>query len=693
MHNGAKRLGAAFLAAMTAFAAVGSFPQEADAMFGSTRPDTETVDIVIDTGKDRTRISSYIYGINDNVSASDVNVTAIKQTGLGISGYNWETNTANMGADGNYISSYDLVSAFSRNVFSTPALYTKMLIDKSELYDINNKFVTLQMMGYVANDGMGVVTAGESERWAEVKFKKGSDLLIYPDVDDGRVYMDEYVSYLVNSYGFASDGGVNGYFLDSEPESWLENYGFSGIGELTSAELLSKSAELADTVKSVDPTAIVLGPSVSGIEAYVNLKNENDWEQYKENYSWFIDYYLDNMNIVSEKKGKRLLDVLDLHFFTEARSVLLEPVISSDTKFANEERMQAVRVLWDSNYTENSSTAILYKQHTPLIPTIQASIRMYYPGTKLSFSEYDFGGGGDISGGIAQADVLGIFGREEVYMACLRPTGEDDSYQKAAIDLYTDYDGKDAAFGDISVYADNGGDIMSSVYASVESTDESALRAVLLNKNMTAEKPASIKITSDTAYHSARIYRLDGESAEVVYDGAVENIEDNTFDFTMSPLSAYMLEFSSSEVMQEEDVTTAEPEETEVTTVEEETEAMSETEVTEPEETAVSVTESAAVKTEEPTVFSEQVAAESSAAESISAESGAETDIAPPEESVSSVTEVTTVTSVSEAGQEPADESKVPAAVKVIVILLVAAVGAAVVYVIITDIILSHKKK
>ena len=97
------------------------------------------------------------------------------------------------------------------------------------------------------------------------------------------------------------------------------------------------------------------------------------------------------MSIMSQKKGKRLLDVLDLHFFTEARSALLEPVISTDTKFANEERMQAVRVLWDSNYTENSSMAILYKQHTPLIPTIQASIRMYYPGTKLSFSEYNFG--------------------------------------------------------------------------------------------------------------------------------------------------------------------------------------------------------------------------------------------------------------------------------------------------------------
>ena len=44
-----------------------------------------------------------------------------------------------------------------------------------------------------------------------------------------------------------------------------------------------------------------------------------------------------------------------------------------------------------------------------------AKIAAHYPGTKLSISEYNYGAGGDISGGIAQADVLGVFGREGLF--------------------------------------------------------------------------------------------------------------------------------------------------------------------------------------------------------------------------------------------------------------------------------------
>ena len=51
-----------------------------------------------------------------------------------------------------------------------------------------------------------------------------------------------------------------------------------------------------------------------------------------------------------------------------------------------------------------------------LIPWLKAKIAAHYPGTKLSFSEYTFGGGHDISGGVAEADALGIFGREGLDM-------------------------------------------------------------------------------------------------------------------------------------------------------------------------------------------------------------------------------------------------------------------------------------
>lgn len=696
-----KKAAAVLTAAITAFTVFQDSAADVSAMFGSTLHDTENVEITIQTAKDRTKISSYIYGVNDSCSLADVDVTAVKQTGNSLSGYNWETNAANFGADGNYISSYELVTAFSKNVFSTPGLYTKNLLDKAELYDIPARYVTLQMMGYAANDAMGVVNPGEDRRWAEVRFNKADDLLIYPDVNDDAVYMDEYVSYLVNSVGFASDGGISGYFLDSEPETWSDRYEILDIDELTAAELVNKSSQLSKSVKSVDPSAMIFGPSVSGIEAYVNLKNEDDWKSYKETYSWFIDYYLDNMRMESDKNGKRLLDVLDLHFFTEAKSALLEPVISTDTKFANEERMQAVRVLWDSNYTENSTTARLYKQHTPIIPMLQASIRMYYPGTKLSFSEYNFGGGNDISGGIAQADVLGIFGREGVYMACLSPDGDDIPFQKAALNFYMDYDGEGSSFGDVSVYADNDGDVMSSVYASVESDDNSALRAVLINKNMTSEKTASVKISSDNEYYSAKVYSFGGESSDIVFDCMVEDIEENSFEFEMEPLTVYMFEFETEEMMIEETVATENTDEilTEEPVIDETEESVTEERITEiitvsetaetslltseKEEASVTETSSedseASIVTEVPVVSEEQI-------------TGGDTTVTVPSE------EITVRTETSASGSETAphdgeEKPRVSMAVKTIVSLLVAAVVAVMVYVVITDFILAHKKK
>ena len=699
MYMKRKKAVSVLTALVTAFTVFQNSVGNVSAMFGSTLHDTGNVEITINTDKEINRISSYIYGINDSCSLADVEVTAVKQKGNSLSSYNWETNAANFGADGDYISSNELVSAFSKNVMNTPGLYTKNLLDKAKLYDIPAQYVTLQMMGYAANDALGVVNPGEDRRWAEVRFNKTDDLLIYPDINDDIVYMDEYVSYLVNSAGFASDGGINGYFLDSEPESWTERYAILDIDSLTAAELVSRSAQLAKSVKSVDPSAMVLGPSVSGIESYVNLKNEDDWRNYKETYSWFIDYYLDNMRMASDKNGKRLLDVLDLHFFTEAKSALLEPVISTDTKFANEERMQAVRVLWDSNYTENSATARLYKQHTPIIPMLQASIRMYYPDTKLSFSEYNFGGGNNISGGIAQADVLGVFGREGVYMACLSPDGDDISFQKTAINLYRDYDGDGSSFGDVSVYADNGGDVMSSVYASVESDDASALRTVLINKNMTSKKTALVSISSHNVYHSAKVYSFGGNSSDIVSESAVENIENNSFEFEMQPLTVYMLEFETEEIMQEETVVTENTDE--ILTEETVSDVSEETAAEE------SVTITSAESEKMPESSSEKEEESSQSVSSDSAEEGKVTEVTVVSEGTdvsesstavisSQESDIETEGSVSVSEKEPDDTdepAKVPMAVKVIVCMLVAAVVIVMIYVVITDFILAHKKK
>lgn len=517
------------------------------------RPDTGDIVINIDVSRGRKEISPLIYGINDTPGALDgISATALKQTSYALSSYNWETNFANFGAAGNNSNDISLVGNYARNLRGTPALFARGLVSKAVNGGIGSKYITLQMMGYVAKDGLGEIRAEDviEDRFDRISFEKNDTYLIAPDTGDNEVYIDEYISFLVNRYGYAEGGGISGYFLDSEPEMWSERFPALDLPPLTAEGLVNKSVRLAETVKVIDPSAMVFGPSVSGLEAFVNLCSASDWEKHSPRYSWFIDYYLSRMAQASASSGVRLLDVLDLHFFTSAVNPQKISIIGASDYLSNSERMHATGIFWDNSYSENTPASILYKQHTPIIPTLQASIRMYNPGVKLSFSEYDFGGGGDISGGVAQADLLGIFASQGVYMACLRPSSPDIDWQKAGINIYTNYDGAGSGFGNVLVFSDNGGDSNSAVYSAISGDDDTSLKTVVINKNMADMKSARITINSEAVYESASVYCFNSSGPGIEKTDEI-GVENNSFEYEFTPSSVYMFEFSGSDELDE----------------------------------------------------------------------------------------------------------------------------------------------
>lgn len=643
---------------------------EVSATFSSSYFDSGSVVVNIDTSAGRKAISPYIYGINSESDLSGVSVNAVIQTDPDVSSYNWENNLSNNGS-GN---SARLVSSFPSNRQSEAGLYTDYLVARAGRYGISSRYVTLQMMDKVAGN------INSDKLWNDVKFSKNDAYLSKPSTDDDVVYMDEYVSFLVNKYDYAMNGGINGYFLGNEPEKWSERFPEAVEQPVTADELISRSSELAYSVKKIDPTALVYGPSLNGIEAFMNINNPEDWEQHGIEYSWFIDYYLDGMKKASEEKGTRLLDVLDIHYHTEATNGLLQPIIDSDDVFSNNTRLQAPRILWDSSYTENSTSAILHNQHIPLIPTLAASIDMYYPGTRLSFSEYNFGGGNDISGGIAVADALGIFAEYGVHMACVKPNTEDISYIKSALNIYTNYDGNGSGFGDTLVSSSNGKDIMSSVYASVESGDESELKVLLINKNTAAVKSAEINIKSIYDFESADVYSFDSESSKIVKAEESLDISENSFSFEMEPLTVYMLVFNADgDILTEDPVDIPDTEVTENTQtgISEETSVWTSSEVT-------SVTTT--------TLVPEHIEATTYSAASVNENIPSETEesvstTVPADETDSDSTEET----VTAAGGTDTERT-VPKAVKVIVSMLVGAVVLLMAYILINDYIMSKRK-
>ena len=76
-------------------------------------------------------------------------------------------------------------------------------------------------------------------------------------------------------------------------------------------------------------------------------------------------------------------------------------------------RNQSTRQFWDSNYVDPSwiNSVIM------LIPRMSNWVSTYYPGTKIGITEYNWGAEPYMSGATAQADILGIFGRQGLDLA------------------------------------------------------------------------------------------------------------------------------------------------------------------------------------------------------------------------------------------------------------------------------------
>jgi mannan endo-1,4-beta-mannosidase len=202
-------------------------------------------------------------------------------------------------------------------------------------------------------------------------------------------------------------------------------------------------------------------------------------------------------------------------------------------------RLQAPRSLWDPTYTEKSWIAAEWGKPIRLVPWLEERIAARYPGTKLGMTEYNFGAGDHISGGLAQADVLGVLGREGVYLATYwgdgPGTGLLPRFIKSAFKLYRNYDGKKGTFGDTAVAATADLD-RSSIYAATDSKHPGVLTVLVINKDVRTNFSGRIRL-GDAAYRRAEVYRLDAGSPDVSTQPAVD-VQDGTISAKLPALSA-----------------------------------------------------------------------------------------------------------------------------------------------------------
>lgn len=489
-------------------------------------------------------ISPLIYGTNHNMYMSgNENLGFYRIGGNRLTGYNWENNWSNAGADWKQSSDSYMIPTGADG--SVPGITFTHFID-NDVAPSAKTMITLQMAGYVAADGDGSVSeteAAPSARWVPAYARKDAPFLLTPDLNDNAVYMDELVNFLVDRYGRAEDGGVLAYSLDNEPGLWYHTHPYIHPEGTGAMELVERSVELASAVKDVDSSAQIFGPSLFGFGAYLTLADAPDWASYSDQYHWYIDFYLEQMQAASSNEGTRLLDVLDLHWYSEASGDLRVTDTGATSRADQITRLQAPRSLWDSDYVENSWIGEWFSADLPLIPHVKESIDTFYPDTKLAFTEYSFGGSNQISGGVAQADVLGIYGKYNVYAATAWLLESDSSYIAAAFQLFRNYDGANSGFGDMSVSASMSDKETSSVYASVDSATGN-LHVVVLNKDLDEAITGVFNIDSATAYQSGQIFGMTQDSTEIQKLGEL-TVSGNSFSYDVPPVSAYHLVLST----------------------------------------------------------------------------------------------------------------------------------------------------
>lgn len=484
-----------------------------------------TPSLFVDVAADRHSISPDIYGMND-YSMDENDVALLKELRLTVhrwggnhtTRYNWQTNSSNSGADW-YFTNTPIGSGDS----STGALsYVDELIGKDRALQIKS-LITMPTIGYVSNGrnhlcGFSVAKYGPQQasnpqhsNCGNGKKPDGTNVT-GNDPRDTSIpitpsFIQDWIEHLTDRYGNAANGGVAFYQLDNEPSIWHQTHRDIHPEPLSYDELRDRTYQYAAAIKAVDRSAKILGPSEFGWLVYVKSFVKGDLEAHGS--VWFAEWYLQQMKAYEQQHGIRILDYFDEHFYPEQPNIALSPAGDAKTQAL---RLRSTRSLWDSSYIQEGTWLGKYPP-LQIIPRFRSWVKKHYPGTKIAISEYNWGGLESINGALAQADILGIFGREQLDLATLWGPPKPRQPGAFAFRMYRNYDGQGNAYGDTwvqSISSDEG----LAIYGAQRSSDR-ALTLMIVNKTGT-DLTSSLTFSGFSPARSAQVYTYSGANVNAI---------------------------------------------------------------------------------------------------------------------------------------------------------------------------------
>ncbi|HWO26546.1 MAG TPA: glycoside hydrolase family 44 protein [Kofleriaceae bacterium] len=541
-------------------------------------PAPPALSLSVDVAANRKAISTDIYGINGNISqdmAQTLRLPVRRWGGNAASRYNYELDATNVGSDWYFENVPRTVPVPAAPKDGSAA---NQFIQRDRQTSTRT-LMTVPLLGWVAKDNFsctfdatrrdasGAPVFGPQQAYDPLPQRShcGNGVLLdgtlirttqeqkeYANRAVTPLFVESWVGYLVSKFGRASDGGVAFYNLDNEPMLWNDTHRDVFSDPLSYDGLRDRTYQYAAAIKAADPTAKTLGPVAWGWDEYrysaldrvvsqqcLNEGKTKWWECTQDRKAHgdlpLVAWYLAAMRAYEQENGVRILDYLDLHYYPESPGLSRQPAGDS---IMQAKRLRATRSLWDPSYVDESWIS----EPVQLIPRMRQWVNQYYPGTKLAITEYNFGALDHINGALAQADVLGIFGREGLDLATL--WWYSDAHQPEfnlshpgafAFRVYRNYDGAGHGFGDLGVQAASTDAGQLTVYAAHRTID-GALTIVVINKSGQA-LTAPLNVSNFAPAGSAQVFRYSGANLGAIVREADQPVAGTSFAATYPPSS------------------------------------------------------------------------------------------------------------------------------------------------------------
>jgi hypothetical protein len=474
--------------------------------------------IEIDCSRGTRPISPLIYGIAYNPRHNDaaqwrLGATGRRWGGNPASRYNWRLGNAwNAAADW-----------FFANVNYAPkADFTwEEFLQENHQHNVRAA-LTVPMLGWVARDSRSYsypvsVFGPQKERYRQNLdmgnglHENGSKVL---GSDPRRTsipappdYVGDWVQAIRRHDEKAHSHSVAMYILDNQPALWSITHRDVHPDPVTYDELLQRTLDFGGAVRKADPGAMIAGPAEWGWPAYfysakdaaAGFTNKPDRRMHGD--KELLGWYLAQLHAHEERTGKRLLNILDVHYYPQGSGVY--GANERNDLATQERRIRSTRSLWDASYRDES----WINDRVLLIPRLKSLITQNYPGTVLSIGEYNFGGEKSVSGALAQAEVLGRFGTEGVYSAYYWTYPTEHSSVAQAFAAYRNYDGQGGHFFEhgLGVVADHN----MSVFASRDEASGKIV-AVVLNFDPRSSVETTVDLVGCGSVKKQRAFQYTG---------------------------------------------------------------------------------------------------------------------------------------------------------------------------------------